>query len=137
MNKPMAIAAVQKFFGFLFSDFASAAAMMSEDFVWDNFLPKHVPFGRHYVGAAGMQTYLGELAAHWGIGELVFHDHIYDPESRILAVTGVEKGGKSLATGRTCDMDFIWEFRFTEDGRIRYVREYNDTFAIGGTFDRK
>jgi ketosteroid isomerase-like protein len=82
-----------------------------------------------------MQTYLGELAGSWGMGELVFYDYIYDPESKIMAVTGVEKNGKALPTGRSCNMDFIWEFRFTDAGKIRYVREYNDTFAIGGTFD--
>ena len=32
-------------------------------------------------------------------------------------------------------MDFIWEFRFAEDGKLKYVREYNDTASIGGTFD--
>jgi hypothetical protein len=54
-----------------------------------------------------MQTYLGELAGSWGMGELVFYDYIYDPESKIMAVAGVEKNGKALPTGRSCNMDFI------------------------------
>ena len=52
-----------------------------------------------------------------------------------MAATGVEKNGKSVETGRACDMPFVWEFRFAEDGKLTYLREYNDTAAIGGTFD--
>ena len=59
-----------------------------------------------------------------------------DTETRILAATGVERNGKAIHTGRTCDMEFVWEFRFTPDGKLAYVREYNDTASIGGTFDR-
>lgn len=124
-----------KFLELLFTDYDSAAEMMSEDFVWDNLLPEHVPFGRSYKGANEMKIYVDELAANWVLGEIVFHDYIYDPETKILAVPGVEKNATSKSTGRSCDMDFIWEFRFTNDGKISYVREYNDTFAIAGTFD--
>ena len=41
------------------------------------------------------------------MGELAFYDYIYDPESKIMAVTGVEKNGKALPTSRSCNMDFI------------------------------
>ena len=136
LNKQQAIDTVQAFFKCLFSDFRAATGMIAEDFVWDNFLPPNVPFGRSYKGAEGLRAYLGELAAAWSIGDLVFRDYIYDPESRTMAVTGAEKNGKALPTGRSCDMDFVWEFRFGEDGKIRYLREYNDTFAIGRTFER-
>lgn len=54
-----------------------------------------------------------------------------------MAVTGVEKNGKALSTGRSCNMDFVWKFQFTDAGKIRYVREYNDTFAVAQTFDRR
>lgn len=136
MNKQQATGLVNQFLEYLFTDFTAASEMLTEDFVWENFLPDHVPFGRSYKGVAGLSTYLGELAETWGLGEIVFHDYIYDPETRIMAIPGVEKNAKALPTGRSCDMDFIWEFRFTEDGKIRYVREYNDTNSIGDTFDR-
>ena len=119
----------------MLTDFPKCLEMISDDFVWENFLPPHVPFGGSYDGAAGLQTYLEQISANWVIGELVFHDFIFDPETKILAATGVEKNGKAISTGRACDMQFIWEFRFANDGKLKYVREYNDTASIGGTFD--
>ena len=136
MNKQQAIDSATTFITLLFSDYQAATEMMSDDFTWENFLPGHVPFGRSYDGAEGMKTYIDELAEAWGLGEIVFHDYIYDPETGILAIPGVEKNGTALSTGRSCNMDFIWEFRFTGDGKICYVREYNDTNAIASTFDK-
>ena len=135
MNKQQAIDAMNRYLDLLLTDFPECLKMMTEEFIWENFLPSHVPFGGKYEGASGLQTYFEQLAANWEIGELAFHDFIFDPETRILAATGVEKNGKALPTGRTCNMDFIWEFRFAEDGKLKYVREYNDTASIGGTFD--
>ena len=136
MEKQQAIETVHRFMERLLTDFPACAKMLSEDFVWENRLPAHVPFGGRYEGVSGLQKYLEQLAATWVIGELVFFDFVFDPETRILAATGVEKSGKAISTGRTCDMDFVWEFRFDREGRLSYLREYNDTAAIGGTFDR-
>ncbi len=135
MNKQQAIDTVNLYLQRLLTDFPACVPMMTDDFVWENRLPAHVPFGGRYEGVAGLERYLGQLAAAWEIGELVFHDFVFDPESRILAATGVEKDGRALSTGRRCDMEFVWEFRFAGDGRLSYLREYNDTAAIGGTFD--
>jgi ketosteroid isomerase-like protein len=38
-------------------------------------------------------------------------------------------------TGRTYEMDFVHLVRFTPDGKVRFVREYNDTASIGAAFD--
>ena len=135
MTKQQAIDTVKRFMGCLLTDFPECMKMMADDFVWENFLPFHVPFGGRYEGASGLQKYVAQLSETWVIGELVFHDFIFDPETRILAAPGVEKNGKSVATGRACDMPFVWEFRFAPDGKLTYLREYNDTAAIGGTFD--
>jgi ketosteroid isomerase-like protein len=136
MTKQEAIDIVNQYMALLLSDFSECSKMMTDDFVWENYLPSHVPFGGRYEGISGLQTYLEQLAEGWVIGELVFHDFIFDTETRILAATGVERNGKAIHTGRTCDMEFVWEFRFTPDGKLAYVREYNDTASIGGTFDR-
>ena len=135
MNKQEAIATMNKYLELLLSDFPECVKMMTDDFIWENFLPAQVPFGGRYEGAAGLQLYFEQIEASWVIGELVFHDFIFDPETRILAATGVEKNGKAIPTGRACDMEFIWEFRFAENRKLSYVREYNDTASIGGTFD--
>ena len=135
MNKQQAIDTVNQYMQYLLGDFPKCVEMMTDDFVWENFLPAQVPFGGSYEGKSGLETYLGQISNAWEIGELVFTDFIFDPETQILAATGVEKNGKSTITGRTCDMAFVWEFRFAPDGRLRYLREYNDTAAIGGTYD--
>lgn len=135
MNKQQAIDTVNEYMGLLLSDFPKSLKMISDDFVWENFLPAHIPFGGRYEGAAGLEDYFEQLAENWVIGELVFHNFIFDPETRVLAASGVEKNGKAIATGRACDMAFIWEFRFAENGQLSYLREYNDTASIGATFD--
>ncbi len=135
MNKQQAIETVNKFMELLLTDFPATTKMLADDFVWENFLPGQVPFGGRYEGVSGLQKYLEQLSVAWVIGELVFHDFIFDPETRVLATPGVEKNGKAIPTGRSCDMPFVWEFRFAEDGKITYLREYNDTASIGGTFD--
>ncbi|NNL86881.1 MAG: hypothetical protein HKP27_14560 [Myxococcales bacterium] len=135
MNKQQAIDTVNQYMKLLLADFPESTKMLADGFVWENFLPSHVPFGGRYEGVSGLQKYFEQLSANWVIGELVFLDFIFDPETRILAATGVEKNGKAIATGRTCDMPFVWEFRFAEDGKLSYLREYNDTASIGGTFD--
>ena len=135
MNKQQAIDTVNQYMQFLLTDLPKCFDMMSDDFVWENFLPSQVPFGGRYEGKAGLETYLGQIANAWEIGELDFTDFIFDPETQILAATGVEKNGKSTITGRSCDMAFVWEFRFTPYGKLKYLREYNDTAAIGATYD--
>ncbi len=135
LDRAEAIKRVDAFMTNLLTDFEAVPAMITPEFAWDNFLPEQVPFGGHYEGLAGLQIYLGQLAAAWEIGELVFRDHVFDATNQRIAVFGVEKGGRSLLTGRACDMDFVWEFRFDPDGRVSYVREYNDTASIGATFD--
>lgn len=135
MTKKQAIDSVNRFMTLLLTDFPSCLDLLAGEFVWENHLPPHVPFGGRYVGPQGLQRYLEELSAAWVIGELVFHDFIFDPDTRILAATGVERNGQSKTTGRTCDMPFVWEFRFDSEGKLTYLREYNDTASIGGTFD--
>lgn len=135
MNKQQAIDTVKRYLELLLSDFPESTKMLADGFVWENLLPSHVPFGGRYEGVSGLEKYMGQLAESWVIGELVFHDFVFDPETRILAATGVEKNGKAISTGRACDMAFVWEFRFDADGKLTYLREYNDTAAIGGTFD--
>lgn len=134
MTKQQAIDSVGRFLTLLLSDFPSCLEMLADEFVWENQLPPHVPFGGRYVGVPGLQKYLAQLSASWVIGELVFQDFIFDPETRVLAASGVEKNGAAKATGRSCDMAFVWEFRFAPDGKLTYLREYNDTAAIGGVF---
>jgi len=64
-----------------------------------------------------------------------FSELIVSADGRRCAAIGLERAGKALSTGRSCDMAFVWIFKTNDAGQFTYVREYNDTNAIGGTFD--
>lgn len=109
--------------------------LITPDFVWENHLPKNVPFGGSYCGFAGTRLYKAQLNDSWVTGSFDFRKFIYDADERTLVVIGEERDGRSIVTGRICNMPFVFEARFAEDGRLSFFREYNDTAAISATFD--
>lgn len=125
---------ILNFVHLLVTDMASAKKLMSDDFVWENFLPAHVPFGGRYERASGIEKYIALLAEHWEIGEILFDEVIVSEDGKKFTVIGTEKDGKSLKTGKSCDMDTVWIVRLNDDGRFSYVREYNDTHTMGQTW---
>ena len=127
-------AKIFQFLTLLMTDMDAAEAMMGEGFVWDNFLPEHVPFGGHYVGLVGMKQFFAEMGENWVIGEIVFSDIIISQDGKRCAAVGVEKNGKAIPTGKVTDMEFVWIFRTNEAGQFTYVREYNDTNVMGQAF---
>jgi len=82
----------------------------------------------------GLTTYMHQLAENWEIGELDILEVIISHGGKRFAAIGVERDGKALATGKNCDMAFVWIFKINDAGQFTYVREYNDTNAIGQTF---
>ncbi len=125
---------INQFLAYLMTDMDAAAGMMAEGFVWENFLPENVPFGGRYEGIEGMKTYFAQLGANWEIGGLDFSEIIVSADGRRCAAIGVERNGKALSTGKSCDMAFVWIFKTDDAGRFTYVREFNDTHVIGQTF---
>ena len=123
-----------QFLTLLMTDMDKAAPMMADGFVWENYLPDHVPFGGRFEGVEGMVTFMRLLADNWEIGELDISEVIVSDDGMRFAAVGVERAGKALSTGKVCDMAFVWIFKTNEDGQFTYVREYNDTNAIGQTF---
>ena len=61
-------------------------------------------------------------------------DRIGAIDSGLLVLVGFEKDGKALPTGKIFDLHFVWVVKFTDDGKICYLREHNDTAAIGDAF---
>ena len=116
------------------NDPASSMAMLADDIHWINRLPAHVPFGGEYHGIAGVGAYLGQLAENFVLGTYRVDEFDYIETSNTLVMVGCEKGGKALPTGKVFDLEFVWVVRFDEQGRIKYLREHNDTAAIGAAF---
>jgi ketosteroid isomerase-like protein len=102
--------------------------------VWINLLPEHVPFGGEYRGREGVVAYFQLMAETFVIGEYLYDQFEFIESSDTVVVVGFEKDGKVLPTGKTFDLHFVWVVKFDDEGKICYLREHNDTAAIGDAF---
>lgn len=116
------------------TDFPASLEMLAEDVQWINRLPAHIPFGGEYQGRDGVVQYFQQMAKSFIIGEHPLDDFDFIETSDTVVIVGYEKDGKSLTTGKVFDLEFVWVVRFDSDGRICYLREHNDTAAIGAAF---
>ena len=105
--------------------------VVTEGFVWENPLPSHIPFGGTHEGNDGLRRYLALVNEHIEMNHFEFTEMVAQGDTVMAA--GHETSSVR-STGRTYDMDFVHVVKFTADGKIRTVREYNDTAAIGAAF---
>lgn len=115
-------------------DPAAAMALLSDDATWINILPDHVPFGGEYHGREAIAHYFQLMADTFVVGSYPIEQFDFIDAGDTLVVVGYEKDGRVLPTGRVFDLHFIWVVKFNEQGQIRYLREHNDTAAIGDAF---
>ena len=116
------------------SDFEASLALLADDVVWINLLPEHVPFGGHYQGKAEVVRYFSTMAETFEIGEYLWDEFEYVESGDTLVVVGCEKDGRAIPTGKVFDLHFVWVAKFDEAGKLCYLREHNDTAAIGDAF---
>lgn len=116
------------------SDFPSALQMLAEDVVWINLLPAHVPFGGEYRGHQEVVQYFKELSATFEIGDYIDSEFEFIETDNTLVMVGAESNARVLATGKVFDLAFVWVVKFNDEGKICYLREHNDTAAIGDAF---
>jgi ketosteroid isomerase-like protein len=84
---------------------------LSTDFVLENYLPAHIPFGGRYKGAEGFLTYLGEMAQAIEMGPLQMDSWVCDGHS--VVVRGREES-LVRATARTYRMQFVHWLEFDD-----------------------
>ena len=116
------------------SDFEASLDLLSDDVVWINLLPEHVPFGGTYRGKEEVVRYFMQMAEVFEIGDYEWEEFDYIESGNTLVMVGYEKDGRAIPTGRVFDLQFVWVIRFDDEGRICYLREHNDTAAIGDAF---
>ena len=116
------------------SDFEASLELLSDDIVWINLLPENVPFGGTYRGKEDVVGYFMQMAPTFEIGEYQWHEFEYYETGNTLVMVGYEKGGKAVPTGKIFDLHFVWVVKFNDAGQICYLREHNDTAAIGDAF---
>ena len=68
------------------------------------------------------------------IGDYKWDVFDYIESGNTLVMVGFEKDGKAIPTGRVFDLHFVWVVKFNDEGKICYLREHNDTAAIGDAF---
>lgn len=105
---------------------------LAEDFVLENRLPAHFPFGGVYRGAEGFLTYLGELVEAIDMGPLQIDAWVADGNEVVLRGT---EASTVKNTGRRYAMSFVHWLSFDENGRVTVMREFNDTATMAEAFD--
>jgi ketosteroid isomerase-like protein len=125
---------IKRYAAALKSDFEASLDYLSDDVVWINLLPEHVPFGGEYVGKPVVVRYFMLMAETFQLGDYVWDDFDYIEAGNELVIVGFEKDGKVIPTGNVFDLHFVWVVKFNDEGKICYLREHNDTAAIGDAF---
>ena len=116
------------------SDFESSLDLLADDVVWINLLPENVPFGGTYRGKEEVVGYFMAMAETFVIGDYLWDQFEYYESGNTLVMVGFEKEGKAVPTGKVFDLHFVWVIKFNDEGLICYLREHNDTAAIGDAF---
>ena len=117
------------------SDPVSACeTFLSQDFVLENYLPQHFPFGGRYEGASGFLKYLGEISSAIDMGPL--HMDEWVTEGNVVVVRGTEES-MVKSTGRKYAMSFVHWLTFDDSGRILIMKEFNDTAEMAKAFDQE
>ena len=125
---------IQHYLAVVKEDFPTSLALLSEDVVWINLLPDHIPFGGEYRGREGVVDYFTLLSETFVLGDYVYDQFEFIESGNTLVIVGFEKDGKAIPTGKVFDLHFVWVVKFNDDGKICYLREHNDTAAIGDAF---
>lgn len=125
---------IQRYAALVKSDFEASLDMLADDMVWINLLPSNVPFGGTYKGKEEILHYFGQMAATFEIGDYEWDKFEFIESGDTLVMVGFEKAGKAIPTGKVFDLHFVWVVKFNGEGKICYLREHNDTAAIGDAF---
>lgn len=128
------ISKVQQYVASVQTDFPASLGMLSEDVHWVNLLPANVPFGGEYKGHAGIIEYFEAMGETFELGQYHFDKFEFIETENTVVMSGFEERAKVPATGKIFDLHFVWIVKFNDDGKIQYLREYNDTAAIGDAF---
>jgi ketosteroid isomerase-like protein len=135
MNKEQLIEQFGTVFNTLLTDPETAFAQyIDPQIVLENYLPEHVPFGGRYEGHQGLMQYLTQLAENHEMGSFEFADFYVDTDANTLIAVGAEKNAAGKAKGQRFDMPFAYVVKFNESGQMNYLREFNDTAAIGAAY---
>ena len=105
---------------------------ITDDFVWINYLPEHIPFGGIYKGPEGLMQYGRALVKAIELKPLHVDDILVKGNNAVII--GVERGTRVKATGKLYDMDWVHVVKYENNGKISYLREYNQYEEMAAAF---
>lgn len=103
---------------------------VDEDSVLDNPLPDPITFGGQFKGRQGFGAYVQGIFAAIEIEQFEIDELIVDGDR--VAVLGRETS-RVLSTGKRYSISWVHVLT-VRDGRVKYLREYNDTAAMALAF---
>ena len=121
-------ALVHGFYGRVLAGDAAGAIRecVAPDFVWENPLPKSIPFAGAFRGAAGAACYLELIFSHLDLEHFEIDDVLMSGST--VVILGRETV-RVKATNRRYTQQWVHVVKL-RDGLITKIREYNDCAAI-------
>ena len=104
--------------------------LVDPDSVLDNPLPDPIPFGGNFEGRQGFATYVRGIVAAIAIEQFEV-DEIFAEADRVV-VLGRETS-RVLSTDKRYTISWVHVLT-VRNGRVRHLREYNDTAAMAAAF---
>ena len=105
----------------------------ADDLLWINYVPEHLPYGGEYRGLGELAKLFDQYLAALDIGNIKFDEYFVTADNVVIA-TGTESNSLVKSTGKKYTMPFVWVARFNDAGKINYLREHNDTYAMADAF---
>lgn len=105
----------------------------ADDLLWINYVPEHLPYGGEYRGLGELGKLFEQYVAALEIGPIEFDEYFVAADDTLI-VTGIERDSRVKATGKRYSMPFVWIAKFDAQGKICYLREYNDTYPMAEAF---
>ena len=134
MSKSNLIEQFNKIFDALLNDPEKIPDYVAEDVLWINYVPDHLPYGGEYRGLAELSRLFGQYVDALDIGKIEFEEY-FVAENNVLIVTGKECDSVVKSTGKHYDMPFAFVVRFNDEGKMVYLREHNDSYAMAEAFN--
>lgn len=103
---------------------------LTEETVWEIFLPENVPYGGVYRGDKQIMDYFGVVFQNMTLSNFEVKNIVVEND---VAAVFVTEHGDIASTSRSITMDSIHFIKF-KDEKIIYFREYCDTHAMAVAF---
>lgn len=111
---------------FAAGDRATMRGLLADDFVWDYFGPRSIPWAGNYRGAAGFDRFFERVAGV--IEPIAFEPREFIDAGDAIVVLGISRA-RAVASGRSYEAQWANVF-WLQDGRIKRLFDLYDTASV-------